>query len=128
MINLDGTEYRVYVIHPSRVLSFEIVEGNNSGQSLSFREIRDIGGTRYNYTMKVQPDPARPEDFDALFMAISAPVEYHMVSMPFGQGTIEFEAVVRSGSITDYGYQAGYRRWKDMEINMEAIEPQRKPE
>lgn len=128
MINLDGTEYRVYVIHPSRVLSFEIVEGNNSGQSLSFREIRDIGGTRYNYTLKVQPDPAHPEDFDALFMAISAPVAYHMVSMPFGQGTIAFEAVVRSGSITDYGYQAGYRRWKDMEINIEAIEPQRKPE
>lgn len=128
MINLDGTEYRVYVIHPSRVLSFEIVEGNNSGQSLSFREIRDIGGTRYNYTMKVQPDPEHPEDFDALFLAISAPVAYHTVSMPFGQGTIEFEAVVRSGSITDYGYQAGFRRWKDMEINMEAIEPQRKPE
>ena len=60
MINLDGTEYRVYVIHPSRVLSFEIVEGNNSGQSLSFREIRDIGGTRYNYTMKVQPGDQRP--------------------------------------------------------------------
>ena len=128
MINLDGTEYQVYVIHPSRVLSFEIVEGNNSGQSLNFREIRDIGGTRYNYTMRVQPDPTHPEDFDALFLAISAPVAYHMVSMPFGQGTIEFEAVVRSGSITDYGYQAGYRRWKDMEINMEAIEPQRRPE
>lgn len=128
MLTIDGVEYRVWVTYPSRVLSFEIVEGNNSGKSLSFREIRDIGGTRYNYTMKVQPDPEHPEDFDALFYALSAPVAYHMVSMPFGQGTMEFEAVVRSGSITDYGYQAGFRRWKDMEINMEAIEPQRKPE
>lgn len=128
MLTIDGVEYRVWVTYPSRVLSFEIVEGNNSGKSLSFREIRDIGGTRYNYTMKVQPHPDYPEDFDALFYALSAPVAYHMVSMPFGQGTIEFEAVVRSGSITDYGYQAGFRRWKDMEINMEAIEPQRKPE
>ena len=103
MLTIDGVEYRVWVNYPSRVLSFKIVEGNNSGQSLSFREIRDIGGTKYNYTLQVQPDPEHPEDFDALFMALSAPVAYHMVSMPFGQGTIEFEAVVRSGSITDYG-------------------------
>lgn len=127
MITLDGTEYRVHVIYPSRVLSFEIVEGSNSGQSLNYREIRDIGGTRYNYTMTVQPDPAHPEDFDALYYAISAPVASHMVTMPFGQDVITFEAVVRSGSITDYGYRAGFRRWKDMQINLEAIEPQRRP-
>ena len=127
MLTLDGKDYRVHVIYPSRVLSFEIVEGSNSGQSLSYREIRDIGGTRYNYTMNVQPDPAHPEDFDAFFYAISAPVASHMVSMPFGQDVITFEAVVRSGRITDYGYRAGFRRWKDMQISLEAIEPQRKP-
>lgn len=127
MITLDGKEYKVHIIWPSRVLSFEIVEGPNSGMSLNHREIRDVGGTKYNYTMQAQPDPEHPEDFDALFYAISAPVESHMVSMPFGQGTLEFEAVVRAGSITDYGQRMGLRRWKDMEINIEAIAPQRKP-
>lgn len=128
MITLDGYEYRVNVIHPSRVLSFEIIEGRNSGQALSYRDIRDIGGTRYNYTMTVEPDPAYPEDFDAFFRDISAPVESHRVTMPMGQTSISFDAVVRSGNITDYGYLAGKRRWKTLEVSFEAIEPQRRPE
>lgn len=127
MINLDGKDYRVYVSYPSLVMAFEILEGPNSGKSLNYREIRDIAGTKYSYTLTVQPDPSYPEDFDALYYAISAPVASHQVSMPFGQDILSFEAVVRSGSITDYGYRAGYRRWKDMQISLEAIEPQRKP-
>lgn len=128
MINMDGVDYRVYIAYPSRVMDFEILEGPNSGKSLNAREIRDIAGTKYNYTMTVQPDPDNPEDFDALYYAISAPVASHMVTMPFGQDVITFEAVVRSGRITDHGYRAGFRRWKDMQISLEAIEPQRKPE
>lgn len=127
MINMDGVDYRVYIAYPSRVMDFEILEGPNSGKSLNAREIRDISGTKYNYTLTVQPDPEHPEDFDALYYAISAPIASHMVTMPFGQDVITFEAVVRSGSITDYGLRAGFRRWKDMQISLEAIEPQRRP-
>ena len=31
-------------------------------------------------------DPAAPEDYDAFFEAISAPVEAHTVTLPYGQG------------------------------------------
>lgn len=127
-ITVDGIEYRVQVVYPSRLLSFEIVEGDNTGRSLSFREIRDIGGTKYSYKMEVRAARAYPEDFDALFYAISAPVDYHRVKMPFGQTTLEFDAMVRSGSVTDYGVSAGKRRWNEMEISFEAIEPQRRAE
>ena len=128
MIIVDGIEYKVNVIKPSRELSFEITEGKNTGMSLAFREIRDIGGTKYNYTMRVEPLRDFPEDFDALFWALSAPVDSHRVVMPFAQTTLEFDAAIRSGRITDGDVSGGFRRWYGMEITFEAIEPQRKPE
>lgn len=125
-ITIDGVEYRVKILYPSRLISFEIVEGNNTGLSLSFRTIRDVAGTRYNYTMTVKADRQHPEDFDAFLEAISAPVDYHRVIMPYGQKTLEFDAAVRAGSVTDYGVSAGKRRWDDLELTFEAMEPQRK--
>lgn len=128
MVIIDGIEYKVNVIKPSRELSFEITEGKNTGMSLAFREIRDIGGTKYNYTMRVEPLRDFPEDFDALFWALSAPVDSHRVEMPFAQTTLEFDAAIRSGRIIDGDVSGGFRRWYGMEITFEAIEPQRKPE
>ena len=128
MVIVDGIEYRVNVIKPTRELSFEIAEGKNTGMSLAFREIRDIGGTKYNYTMRVEPMREHPEDFDALFWALSAPVDSHRVVMPFAQTTLEYDALVRSGRIIDGDESGGFRRWYGMEISYEAIEPQRKPE
>lgn len=128
MVIVDGIEYKVNVIKPSRELSFEITEGKNTGMSLAFREIRDIGGTKYNYTMRVEPLRDFPEDFDALFWALSAPVDSHRVVMPFAQTTLEFDAAIRSGHIIDGDVSGGFRRWYGMEITFEAIEPQRKPE
>lgn len=128
MVIVDGIEYKVNVIKPSRELSFEITEGKNTGMSLAFREIRDIGGTKYNYTMRVEPLRDFPEDFDALFWALSAPVDSHRVAMPFAQTTLEFDAAIRSGRIIDGDVSGGFRRWYGMEITFEAIEPQRKPE
>lgn len=127
-ITVDGVEYRVAIVYPSRLLNFEIVEGNNTGMSLTFREIRDIGGTRYNYTMQVKPLPGAQAEFDAFLDVISAPVDYHRVVMPYGQKTLEFDAMIRSGSAIDHGMFGGVRKWGDLEITFEAIEPQRKPE
>lgn len=128
MVIVDGIEYKVNVIKPSRELSFEITEGKNTGMSLAFREIRDIGGTKYNYTMRVEPMRDFPEDFDALFWALSAPVNSHRVVMPFAQSTLEFDALIRTGRIIDGDVSGEFRRWYGMEITFEAIEPQRKPE
>lgn len=127
-ITVDGVEYKVRVMYPSRMVSFEIVEGENSGRSLSFREIRDIGGTKFNYQMQIKSDPQHQADFDALFWALSAPVDYHRVILPLGQKSLEFDAAVRSGTAIDMGIRAGVRHWDDMSIVFEAIEPQRRPE
>ena len=126
-IIVDGREYRVNIIFPSRFLGFEIKEGDNTGQSLSFRKIRDIGGTCYTYRMQIAANRAYQDDFFALFDTLSAPVDSHRVKMPCGQKTLEFDAAIYSGGITDYGKHGEVRRWNDMEIVFEPMEPQRKP-
>lgn len=127
-ITLDGKEYKVQIIYPSRGRRFTIREGSNSGVSLSGRKIRDIFGTEYGYYMTVKADPLYPEDYDAFYEAISAPVDYHRVIMPYGQGTLEFEAAVYSGEDLDKGVHAGVRRWEGLQISFEPMEPQRRPE
>lgn len=128
MLSIDGKEYRVNVIRPSLVNSFEILEGKNSGTALDFRKIRDIGGTNYIYEMRIEPNHQYPEDFDDLFHILSAPTESHRVSLPYGQDTIEFDAAISSGRRILYGKQGGKQRWRNMEIEFIPLEPQRKPE
>lgn len=126
-IYVDGREYAVYITYPSRVLSFEIVEGQNSGVALDYSEIRDIGGTKYSYNMTVRPNPQAPEDFDALVDVLSAPMASHSVRMPYGQSYLEFDAIIRSGSVTDYGVKGQRRIWNDLQLNFEPLRPQRRP-
>lgn len=127
-ITLDGKEYRVLVVYPSRLRSFTIVEGSNAGQSLSYRKIRDIGGTAYSYQMTIKSDPQYPEDYDAFYEAISAPVPFHRVIMPYGQETLEFDACVLSGTDTDMGIKGDWRRWSELNVLFEPMEPQRRPD
>ena len=125
-INIDGKDYNVLVVYPSRRRRFTIREGNNSGVSLSFRKIRDIFGTEYGYSMTIKFNPQFPEDYDALYEVISAPVESHRVIIPYGQETLEFDAAVYSGEDLDMGVHAGVRRWTDLVLTFEPMEPQRR--
>lgn len=125
MLTIDNTEYRVHVVYPSLVNSFEIREGDNAGAAQNGREIRDIIGTAYSYEMQIEPNPLFPADFDALFEALSAPVTSHKIKLPYGQGLTEFEMAVSEGERTWYGKSAGYERWRGMKIKFRPIKPQR---
>lgn len=124
-IRLDGTAYRVHVEYESLVESFEIAEGQNAGTSITSRQIRDILGTAYSYTLNVERDPRYPEDFDRFYDAISAPVDSHTVVMPHGQENLTFDAVVTSGQVTYGGILGNRRYWRKLTVNFKPVEPQR---
>lgn len=126
LIKMDDTTYRVRVTFKSLRLGFELVEGDNAGTMLNGYDFRDLLGTKYGHQMQVEPDPGYPEDFDAFFYAISAPLNTHQVELPFGQDTISYEAKVTSGEITYEGKLAGKNRWSGLRVNFEPIQPQRR--
>ena len=124
-IVVDGVEYRVRVVYESLSRSFSIVEGPNSGTAITARTIRDIIGTKYDYEMRVEPDLRYPEDYDAFYEVISAPVESHMVEMPYGSGVMKFEAMIVSGEDTYRGILANRNAWQGLRVQFKPILPQR---
>ena len=127
-LNMDGTTYRVRIVYDTLIRSFELLEGVNAGEMLSGRHERDLLGTGYTYQMQVEPDPRYPTDYDAFFEAISAPVDSHTISMPYGQTTITYEAMVESGQDTYRGIVGGRTKWRGLTVQYRYIEPQRVPE
>ena len=122
---VDGIAYRVLVEYDSLRRSFELMEGNNNGTAISGRSIRDILGTNYKYEMTVRADPKYPTDYDSFFYKISEPVDYHTVSLPFGQSTLTFQAKISDGSDVYKGYYKGFHRWDEMSLTFESMAPQR---
>lgn len=127
MVTIDGKTYRLRVKLGTMRRSFRIEEGDRSGTVKSGEEFRDLIGTYYDYAMDVEPDPAAPEDYDAFFEVISAPEEAHTVTLPYGQGTITFRAMVTSGEDKQRDKLAGITRWTGLTVRFTAQKPQRRP-
>lgn len=126
-ILMDGATYHLNVSYETLGRSFRLSEGQNAGYMLSGDYERDLVGTYYDYVMQVQPDPLYPGDYDAFFDAISAPVPSHSITMPYGQGTITFDAMVSEGSDLYRGQVASRRRWGSLEVQFTAKKPQKVP-
>lgn len=128
-ITMDGKLYRVRVVYNTINRKFALESGVNEGYMLSRRHERDLIGTSYSYEqLGVEPDPFHPEDYDAFYEAISAPVPSHTVTMPYGQGTITFDAEIQDGEDTWRGRLAGVNRWSGLKVSFIPIAPQRRPD
>lgn len=127
-ITMDGTWYRVRVVYNSMERSFSFQSGINEGYMLSGYHERDLIGTSYPYQMGIEPDPAHPADYDAFFQAVSAPVPSHSITLPYGQGTITFDAEIQDGRDVYGGKIGNIQRWHGLKVSFIPIKPQRRPD
>ena len=127
-IVLDGTEYKVRVRADNPLAeSFRVEDGPNTMTTLDGTELRDVLGTYYDHSLYVEVDPAHPEDYDAFYEAISAPVASHLVQLPHSQGELQYQAKITKGSRNLRGTLGGRRRWYGLQVGFETIKPQREP-
>lgn len=124
---LDGVTYNLRVTFETIGRSFRIEDGENAGNMLSGLYQRDIIGTYYDYSMQVEADPNDPTTYDNFYQAITSPVNSHELTLPYGQSSITFNAMITSGSDTFRGKVGGKNRWGNLQINFTAIEPYREP-
>lgn len=127
-ILMDGKLYRVRLVYNTLERSFSLHSGENEGYMISGRHERDLLGTGYSYEMGVEPDPADPTAYDQFYDAISAPVDSHEITMPYGQSTITFQAEINSGNDTWRGRLAGINRWTGLKVKFSPISLQRVPD
>ena len=126
-IVMDQVSYRLRVRFDTLGRNFRLEDGENASYMLSGLYKRDLYGTYYDYTMEEEPDPQYPEDYDSFFDAISAPVDSHSITLPYGQGTITFNAMITSGGDIYHGVAAGRKRWSGLQVQFTAQAPQREP-
>lgn len=118
---VDNVNYRVRVVYNTFVRAWNLIEGPNAGDMLSGRHERDLVGTKYSYSMEIEPDPRYQSDYDALVDALSAPVPSHIITVPNGQSTLTYQAMIESGSDVYRGQLGGQRRWGGLTVTFKAI-------
>lgn len=124
-ITMDGVTYNLGIVFPSLSRSFSFVEGVNGGMALSGKTILDTIGTKYAYTMELEPINGYQSDYDAFFYAISSPDRLHSVTLPFGQSTLTFDCYVLGGSDALEGRRGADYKWGGMTVNFVPYAPQR---
>lgn len=122
-ITVDNVQYDVLVSGLSR--SFQVLDGDNAGRTLSGRMVRDVIGTYYNYEMQIRPIVGKYSDYDDLYQVLSAPVDSHSVVLPYGQSTLSFDAYVTSGQDSLIRKKASETYWTGLSVQFIAMEPQR---
>lgn len=127
MFTVDGVSYNVLVPIGGLKRSFEIKEGPGSLTYIDGEYDRDVVGTYYNYEVQIDKRNSSPEDYDALYEAISAPVKSHTVSFPYGQGILTFDAYVTGGNDGFEKKLAGKQYWGGLSITFYAKKPKREP-
>lgn len=128
VFSVDGVEYPGVFVKSPIHRSFNVLDGENAGRTMDGRMQRDIIGTYYTYRLEFDASLSDPEEYDALFEALSAPMDSHIISVPYGQGSLTFEAYVANGE-DDLSriYRDESKKWDNLTVNFVAMEPQRRP-
>lgn len=125
-LRVDGVAYpNLHVSSLKR--SFSVLDGPNAGRVMSYDMVRDIGGTFYNYSMTFDPCQSDPEEYDAFYEVISAPVDFHTIEVPYAQGTLVFKAYVSNGEDELMVMFGDLNAWDNLSVNFIAMSPQRRP-
>lgn len=126
ILSLDGKEYpNLHVVSLKR--SFAVLDGDNAGRVMTGAMTRDIIGTYYNYSMEIDPVSSDLAEYDEFYEAISAPVDSHVLTVPYAQTTLTFDAYVANGEdelVSKYGSR---NEWQNLAINFIAMKPKRTP-
>ncbi len=104
--------------------SFRIPDGANAGDMLSGDYERDLVGTYYDYDLVITTSDLAVNEYDALFEALSAPVNSHTVEMPYGMTSITFEAMIEGGDDELIPMDDG-TWWGNLNVTIRAKKPQR---
>lgn len=126
VFTVDGVGYPgVNVLSLKR--TFAVMDGDNAGRTMDGAMRRDIIGTYYNYNMELTSDYSDLSEYDALYEVLSAPVDSHTIVVPYGQGTLAFEAYVANGDDELLHKRDTFNKWQNLSVNFVAMKPQRRP-
>lgn len=127
VFKIDGKSYDVMVPDGGLQRTAAVLDGDNAGRSKSGRMIRDVIGTYYNYSLQIDTSHLNVAQYDALYEVLTSPTDSHTIVMPYGQGTLTFEAYVSNVSDGVKLMADGKTLWGDLSVTFTAMGPKRTP-
>ena len=124
VFSIDGVYYNVIVPENGIERNFQVLDDDTAGRVLSGVFIRSIIGTYYNYTIQLDTSRMDKAEYDAMYEVLSAPVDYHVLTVPYGQGTLTFDAYITSGKDTLRLIKDG-NWWEGLSLQFVAMAPER---
>ena len=124
---VDGVEYvGIRVLSIKR--SFQVADGENAGRlTVNGNMVRDVIGTFYNYSLTIDPNNSDRATYDDFYEVVSSPEDSHEIVVPYGQGTLTFDAYVTNGDDELILIEDDANKWKNLTFNFIAMKPQRTP-
>lgn len=127
VVKIDNIYFDVRIPENGIKRSFYIADTDNAGRKIDGTMERDIVGTYYNYTIQFDTQYMSHEEYDMLYLKLSAPVDFHIITVPFGQTTLTFNAYMANGSDILNRITNGKNYWKNLSIDFVAMEPYYRP-
>ena len=127
VFKIDGVAYNVRIPAGGLQRSASVLDGDNAKRAKSGRMIRDIIGTYYNYTLKIETYGMDAVQYDTLYEVLTAPADYHTIVMPYGQGTLTFQAYISNAEDAVVTMENSRNTWGGLSINFIAMAPARTP-
>lgn len=122
LLVIDGKSYDIGIVKVTRKPNIEKI---SLGMTLDGAYHNEPIGTYYDYTFTINTKTLSYSEYDRLYEVLTAPVEYHSVTVPYGQGTITFDAEVEAGSDDLIANYNKFRKWGSIKVICKAIRPQR---
>lgn len=122
MITIDNRKFDIGITKITRKAS-QLAE--SLGTTLDGRKHYDVKGTYYDYDVVFNTRAMKVSDYDELYELVTAPVEAHTVTLPFGQSTITFLAKTKAGKDELIFNYTNTKKWGGFTVTFESLEPQR---
>ena len=122
MITIDNNSYDVGIIKITRKATQDI---DKLGTTMDLRKHYDIKGTYYDYEVELATYKMQLAEYDNLYEVLTTPQESHIVTLPYGQTTITFEARVSVASDSLIKSFTALKKWSSLKVTFEALTPQK---
>lgn len=127
LISINGRYYNAAITSLKR--THDITDGENAGRTKPplAEMIRDVVGTFISFTATFEVTSRDVAEYDDLVLTLSQPKDYIPITMPYGQGSLSFDAYVTKVEDELINNIGGKRRWGNLKVTFTPMRPQIKP-
>lgn len=127
LISIDGRRYNAAITSLKRI--HDITDGENAGRTKPplAEMIRDVVGTFISYTATFEVTSGDISEYDDMILTLLQPKDYIPITMPYGQGSLTFDAYVTKVEDELINNIGGKRRWGNCTVTFAPMRAQIRP-